>query len=584
MPITCYLDAFSGISGDMLVGALADAGADQAAITDAIASLDAGAAVSFEKVKRAGIGATKFHVAVQEHQDAPPPLPIVKMIERANLAEPAKRNAIASSADSARRRRRSTRCRSRRSTSTRWARSIPSPISWARASRSICWTSRPLFCSPLNVGSGTVKTEHGLLPVPAPATARLLTGVPVYARGPALELTTPTGAAVAVTLADALRRAAADDDRAHRVRRGRSRFPEQANVLRVILGELTGADEALTVSVIEANIDDLNPQVLAYATERLLESGALDVTLQPMHDEEGPRPAPCCASSPSRRIARRSRSIDLRRNLHARRAHLPRRAPRAGAHASPKSRRRTARSASKFERGRLRARVRRLPQAGARNRRAAQADHRRSQLRLPETNQMKYYLTTPLYYVNAAPHIGHTYTTMAADTIARFKRMQGYDAVMFTGTDEHGQKVERAAEAAGQDRRRSSRDASPPNSARSGRCSNSSGPLPAAPPTRRHHKVVQWLFERCLDNGYIYKGSYTGQYCVFDELYVNEAKPGDPCPDLRPPHRDRHRRELLLQALGVPATSCSSSTRRNPNFIQPETRRNEVHLVRQGRA
>ena len=64
---------------------------------------------------------------------------------------------------------------------------------------------------------------------------------------------------------------------------------------------------------------------------------------------------------------------------------------------------------------------------------------------------MKYYLTTPLYYVNAAPHIGHTYTTMAAETIARFKRMQGYDAVMFTGTDEHGQKVERAAEAIGQD-------------------------------------------------------------------------------------------------------------------------------------
>ena len=64
---------------------------------------------------------------------------------------------------------------------------------------------------------------------------------------------------------------------------------------------------------------------------------------------------------------------------------------------------------------------------------------------------MKYYLTTPLYYVNAAPHIGHTYTTMAAETIARFKRMQGYDAVMFTGTDEHGQKVEQAAQEAGID-------------------------------------------------------------------------------------------------------------------------------------
>src|SRR5260370_5056318 len=61
---------------------------------------------------------------------------------------------------------------------------------------------------------------------------------------------------------------------------------------------------------------------------------------------------------------------------------------------------------------------------------------------------MKYYITTPLYYVNAAPHIGHTYTTLAAETIARFKRMQGYDAVLFTGTEEHGKKVERSAQAA----------------------------------------------------------------------------------------------------------------------------------------
>ena len=62
---------------------------------------------------------------------------------------------------------------------------------------------------------------------------------------------------------------------------------------------------------------------------------------------------------------------------------------------------------------------------------------------------MKYYLTTPIYYVNAAPHIGHAYTTIAADTISRLKRMQGFDVVLATGTDEHGQKIERAAAAAG---------------------------------------------------------------------------------------------------------------------------------------
>ena len=74
VPLTCYLDAFSGISGDMLVGALADAGADQNAIVSAIASLEIGATVSFEKVKRCGIGATKFHVEVGEPARPPPPL------------------------------------------------------------------------------------------------------------------------------------------------------------------------------------------------------------------------------------------------------------------------------------------------------------------------------------------------------------------------------------------------------------------------------------------------------------------------------------------------------------------------------
>src|ERR1035437_7495638 len=94
VPITCYLDAFSGVSGDMLVGALADAGADQAAITDAIASLDAGAVVSFEKVRRSGIGPTKSRGAAEKTQPHPPPPPIIKMIERANLADPAKSTAI----------------------------------------------------------------------------------------------------------------------------------------------------------------------------------------------------------------------------------------------------------------------------------------------------------------------------------------------------------------------------------------------------------------------------------------------------------------------------------------------------------
>ena len=144
-----------------------------------------------------------------------------------------------------------------------------------------------IVCSPLNVGSGTVNTEHGILPVPAPATARLLRHAPVYARGPALELTTPTGAAVVATLAKSFGALPPMKLAGTGFGAGDHDFPGQANVLRVLLGEASGADEALTVSVIEANIDDLNPQVLAYASERLLESGALDVTLQPLVMKKG---------------------------------------------------------------------------------------------------------------------------------------------------------------------------------------------------------------------------------------------------------------------------------------------------------
>ena len=194
---------------------------------------------------------------------------------------------------------------------------------------------------------------------------------------------------------------------------------------------------------------------------------------------------------------------------------------------------------------------------------------------------MKYYLTTPLYYVNAAPHIGHTYTTMAAETIARFKRMQGYDAVMFTGTDEHGQKVERSAEAAGKSPREFTDTISAEFRAqweklniRVDRTIRTTDP--------RHHKVVQALFQRCMENGYVYKGSYTGQYCVSDELYANEAKPGDPCP-ICGRLTETVTEENYFFKLSAFADKLIELYETHPEFIQPETRRNEVlAFVRQG--
>ncbi len=129
-----------------------------------------------------------------------------------------------------------------------------------------------VVCSAVNVGSGTVNTEHGVLPVPAPATALLLRGAPIYAQGPALELTTPTGAAIAAALAQGFGALPAMKIARIGYGAGDRDFPDRANVLRVMIGEPNGAAEAISVSVIEANIDDSNPQVLAYATERLFEA------------------------------------------------------------------------------------------------------------------------------------------------------------------------------------------------------------------------------------------------------------------------------------------------------------------------
>ena len=271
----------------MLVGALADAGADQAAIIRALDSLGTGAQLSFERVKRCGIAATKFHVTVQEtrtHRHLPH---ILNMIQGAALPERAKQNAAAVFA--------------RLGEAEAAVHQIPvervhfHEVGAADSIADIVGACvafellgvRTIVSSPLNVGSGTAKTEHGILPVPAPATAALLRGKPVYAAGPPVELTTPTGAALAVTLArefgglPPLRIAAAGYGA------GGHDFPDRANVLRVILGEESGAAEAAAIAVLEANIDDLSPQILAYAAERLLEQGALDVTLQPILMKKG---------------------------------------------------------------------------------------------------------------------------------------------------------------------------------------------------------------------------------------------------------------------------------------------------------
>jgi methionyl-tRNA synthetase len=194
---------------------------------------------------------------------------------------------------------------------------------------------------------------------------------------------------------------------------------------------------------------------------------------------------------------------------------------------------------------------------------------------------MKYYITTPIYYVNAAPHIGHTYTTIAADAIKRFKRMQGFDPVLTTGTDEHGQKVERAAKAAGKAPEEfTTAVAAEFKKQWEDFALSIDHFIRTSDP--RHHKTVQWLFERCLKNGYVYKGSYTGQYCVYDELYVTDAKPGDPCPDCGRP-TETVTEENYFFKLSAFTERLLKLYQDQPDFILPESRRNEVlSFVKQG--
>jgi methionyl-tRNA synthetase len=193
---------------------------------------------------------------------------------------------------------------------------------------------------------------------------------------------------------------------------------------------------------------------------------------------------------------------------------------------------------------------------------------------------MKYYLTTPIYYTNGAPHIGHTYTTIACDTIRRLKRMEGYEAVLTTGADEHGVNVERSAEKAGKTPYEFSTMMAHEFKMHWDEL-GLAGDEFVRTSDPRHERTVQWLFQRCRDNGYVYKGTYTGQYCVFDNLYVNDAKPGDPCPECGRP-TETVTEENFFFKLSEFQNKLLALYESDPLFIQPEARRNEVIRFVQG--
>jgi hypothetical protein len=280
-----YFDCFSGISGDMVLGALVDAGADLRAIESELRKLGLeGWTISAEKVKRGQIFATHVKVATTEGHHHRGLSIILGRIEKAQLASRAAERA--------------------RKIFTRLAESeakvhnlpiekvhfhevgaVDSIVDIVGACVGFELLGIDEFsCSPLDVGAGQVMTAHGLLPVPAPATADLLRGAPIYSSGVQKELVTPTGAAIATTLAASSSKIPEMTVRAIGYGAGSADFPEKANVLRLLIGERESAagenvhgESDAPITVIETNVDDMSPQIYGYFVDRALAAGALDV-------------------------------------------------------------------------------------------------------------------------------------------------------------------------------------------------------------------------------------------------------------------------------------------------------------------
>ncbi|MCI6260814.1 methionine--tRNA ligase [Pyramidobacter sp. SM-530-WT-4B] len=190
--------------------------------------------------------------------------------------------------------------------------------------------------------------------------------------------------------------------------------------------------------------------------------------------------------------------------------------------------------------------------------------------------EKNFYITTPIYYVNDVPHIGHAYTTIAADAMARYKRMDGCDVFFLTGTDEHGQKVSESAAQKGMT----------PQQLTDELAQNFRDLLPLIDASNddfirtteaRHVKVVQQIFKKLLDQGDIYKGTYKGWYCVPCETYVPEASQGEnhTCPDCHRPLKEMEEESYFLRTSAY-ADRLLKFYEEHPDAIKPRVRYNEV--------
>jgi uncharacterized protein (TIGR00299 family) protein len=281
-----YFDCFSGISGDMTLGALVDAGCDIEQLRIELRGLEVpGWELAAEKVWKSGMAATYVRVKTEDQQKHRSLSAILEILQKSQLSPQVRDRAAA--------------IFTRLGEAEARVHDVPlerihfHEVGAVDAIVDIVGACigfhalgiETFACSALNVGGGTAKMAHGVLPVPAPATANLLQGKPTYSNGVQKELVTPTGAAIVATICDSFGPQPPMSVTAIGYGAGTFDLEGQPNVVRIMIGEaaeknLVGFDEE--IAVIEANLDDMNPQIYGYFQEKALSAGALDVYTTPV--------------------------------------------------------------------------------------------------------------------------------------------------------------------------------------------------------------------------------------------------------------------------------------------------------------
>jgi uncharacterized protein (TIGR00299 family) protein len=276
-----YFDCFSGISGDMTLGALVDAGCSADLLRAELESLQVpGWTLTAEKVWKNGMAATRLRVQTEDQQKHRSLANILEILNNSRLAPPVQERA--------------SRIFRKLGEAEAYVHNAPlekvhfHEVGAVDAIVDIVGSCigfhalgiERFACSPLNVGGGTAKMAHGVLPVPAPATARLLQGAPTFSNGVQHELVTPTGAAIVATLCDSFGPQPPMTVSAIGYGAGTTDLEGQPNVVRIMIGKSSDKKSAAgdeEITIIEANLDDMNPQIYGYVLEKALLAGALDV-------------------------------------------------------------------------------------------------------------------------------------------------------------------------------------------------------------------------------------------------------------------------------------------------------------------